>query len=272
MTDPQPLPFTKKPLLHLVYAGATLPALKPGRFEAYSTAEPREGVSFQWTLQTPQRCLGSVSFDGHRCQVAGMALPLPHELIDRTVMISPWPGQVKAAMRHHRAHLSLAYEGGSHNPIEQMIALYTLASAFQTEDLLGIINPNAWTAHPPADFLSADQIERYRHEIPFPLWVGYVRFYVNEDAFWLVTKGHHIFDVPDLAYFVEKGEDPQAIIQLFINVFHYLYAEDVFVTAGDTLEVSGSGQVLHFVEVSELEDALMGPAGTLVITHQAPKD
>jgi hypothetical protein len=153
-----------------------------------------------------------------------------------------------------------------------MAALYSLACACANEDLLGIVNANAWTAHPPADFLNPATIAAFRHEIPFNLWVGYVRFFTDEQAYWLVTKGHHIFDVPDLAYQVQPGEDPEAVINLFINVFHYLFEQDVVVTAGDTLEVSTSGKQLVFSEVTELEDVLMGPSGTLVIRQENSPD
>lgn len=273
MTDTQSIFLTKKPLLHLVYGSTSLPIITQQIPEpSITSALGGNQSSISWVQQTPSQCLGIVNFNGHRCHVAGLAMPLPHTLIDHTVMVSPWLGQVKAAMRHHRSHLSLAYEEGSHDPVEQMIALYTLAHAFETEDLLGVINPNAWTAHPAADFLSPKKIASYRQNMPFSLWVGYIRFYVDENSFWLVTKGHHIFDVPDLAAFVKPGDDPQAMIDLFINVFHYLYKEDVFVTAGDTLEVGSSGEVLHFAEVTELEEALMGPSGTLVITHKSQRN
>ena len=92
-----------------------------------------------------------------------------------------------------------------------------------------------------------------------------MRFFTDAQTFWLATKGHHIFDAPDLAYQVDPDEDPDEVIRLFMNVFHYLYEQDVFVTAGDTLEISGTGQTLVFAEVTELEDVLMGPSGTLVL-------
>lgn len=272
MTDFQPQFITKIPTLHLIYSSDNLPSFNQQALEQVGPLPSNIAHSpIIWSQRSHQKFLGAANFNNHQIHVAGLTLPLPQELINRTVMVSPWPGQVKASMRHHRTHLSLIYNAGSHDPIEQMIALYTLAHAFENEDLLGIINPNAWTAHPAANFLSAPQIASYRKEMPFSLWIGYVRFYLDDNSFWLVTKGHHIFDVPDLAYFVEPGQDPQKIIELFINLFHYLNEDDVFVTAGDTLEVGSTGQVLHFAEVTELEEDLMGPIGTLVVTPKAPE-
>ena len=56
-----------------------------------------------------------------------------------------------------------------------------------------------------------------------------------------------------------------SIPDLFINIFYYLYEKDVVATAGDTLEISQTGQKLRFSEVPEDADFLMGPSGTLVI-------
>lgn len=270
MPDSQPAypPINRQPGIHLVYASADLPT-SSARIPNWSAPET---FSLDWTEQDPQCCLGRITLNEHILHVAGLAMPLPQEVIDRTIMVSPWGAQIKAAMRQHRVHLSLVYGSGHHDPIEQMVALYQAASIFENEDLLGMVNANAWTAHPPADFTSVERINRFREEIPFKLWFGYVRFYIDHEAFWLVTKGHHVFDVPDLAYFVRPGEDADAVINMLINVFYYLYEEDVAVVAGDTLQFSGSSHQLVFREVTELVEDLMGPAGTLVIAKDAAAD
>jgi hypothetical protein len=275
MTQPQPHLPVFLPMLHLIYANTDLPTASMPRLierTPYFPTGTQEDPGLIWTLSSAHSGQGSADFGGHQLQIAGLAVPLPPDLIDRTVMVSPWGAQIKAAMRQHRAHISLVYARGHTDPIEQMIALYSLASAFETEDLLGVVNPQAWTAHPTADYLSPTKLAQFRHEIPFNLWVGYVRFYTDHQSYWLVSKGHHIFDIPDLAYYVEPGQDPDAVINLFINLFHYLYQQDVFVTAGDTLEIHGSGQQLQFSEVTELIDDLMGPSGTLVITQAKDAD
>lgn len=274
MSEPLPsYPQLNQPALHLVYAAVELPM--PGQTTLAARipdVDDQDAVSIEWKQQDPQHCLGSIRFGEHNLFVYGMANPLRQALTDQTIMVSPWQAQIKAAMRQHRSHIGLIYLGRHHDPVEQMVTLYSTASAFATEDLLGIVNINAWTAHPPADFLSPDRIDRFRCEIPFNLWFGYVRFYTDDQSYWLATKGHHIFDVPDLAYFVQPGEDEEAVINLFINVFYYLYEQDVVAVAGDTLEMRDAGQTLRFAEVTELTDALMGPSGTLVITKDSAAD
>jgi len=257
------------PAIHLVFSDQDFRILAnhalPQKIASIeSTVEP-ENISVNWSVKNPNACSGEIHFKDHRVQVAGLPAPLPKAIIDRTIHVSLWQPQIKAAMRQHLSHLSFVYNGDNPDPVEQMIALYEVAYAFGNENLLGIVNEQAWTAHPVADFLDPGKLISYRQVIPFKLWVGYVKFYVDKQHYWLVTKGHHIFDVPDLAAFVESEEDFEKIMGQFINIFNYLYNNDVVVTAGDTVEIQQTGQYLRFSEVTEYPEFLMGPSGTLVI-------
>ena len=262
-----------QPRLHLIYTTERVPLpradiLKARFASIFNTTAAATALNI--TQQDGSAFIAEIISGHHSLHIAGVPLPLPQEVIDSTVMVSPWQAQTKAAMRQHRGQIGLVYAGSDPDPVEQMLALYAAASAFENEDLLGIVNINAWTAHPPADFLHSESITHFRQAIPFDLWFGYVRFYTDDHHYWLVTKGHHIFDVPDLAAFVGPEDDPTAIINLFSNVFYYLYEQDVFVTAGDTLQISGSNQQLRFAEVTEFTEVLMGPSGTLVIEKTDP--
>ena len=264
------------PALHLVYGNPDFPKLDQDTLaKAIQEVNPKineHSIKARWVFQEIEKCLGELQFDQHMIRFAGLSTPLPQEIVDRTIHPSPWGAQIKAAMRQHQSQLSLVYAGSHHDPVEQMIALYQAAHAFSSEDLLGVLNQNAWTAHPPGDYLSPEKIQSYREVIPFNLWVGYVKFFVDEENYWLVTKGHHIFDVPDLAYFMRPNENAEEIINQFINIFYYIFEQDVVVTAGDTLEISKKGQYLKFSEVSEGADFLLGPSGTLVIEKITPDD
>lgn len=276
MTDQSQMTNPLLPTIHLIYGTPSFST--PDEEDIIGAIQPvldssfDENIQVSWTIQQIEKYLGEIQFGLHRIQVAGLANPLPQEIVDCTIHTSPWQPQIKAAMRQHQSHLSLVYRGSAYDPVEKMIALYQTARAFAGEDLLGIVNENAWTAHPPADTLSPESIRSYRQDIPLNLWVGTVKFYVDQDNYWLVTKGHHIFDVPDLAYFIHDDEEETQIIKHFINIFYYLYEQDVFVTAGDTLEIAQQGQFLKFAEVPEGADFLMGPSGTLIIEKSTPDD
>jgi hypothetical protein len=276
MTEPADQINRIFPTIHLVYGAQYL--TKPDQntlVESLHTALEKtdeNDIQIDWRYQDKQSCLGSLRFNQHTIQVAGLAAPLPQEIVDCTIHPSPWQPQIKAAMRMHQSHISLVYNGTDYDPVEKMIALYSAAHAFAGEDLLGILNEGAWTAHPPANYLSPEKIQSYRQDIPFTLWMGYVKFFVDSQRYWLVSKGHHIFDVPDLAYFVNPEDEAHQIISSFINIFYYIYEKDTFVRAGDTLEIPHSGQFLKFSEVPEGADFLMGPSGTLVIEKIDPEE
>jgi hypothetical protein len=276
MTDQLQSQRIHLPNIHLVYGTPNFPQPDTETVsdiirEVDNTSE-NENIDVTWEYQEALKCLGQVKIGPHIIRVAGLSNPLPQEVVDCTIYPSPWDAQIKAAMRQHHSHLSLVHIGNHHDPVEKMIALYRTARAFINEDLLGVLNENAWTAHPPGDFLTPERIQSYREEIPFHLWVGNVKFYVNEADYWLVTKGHHIFDVPDLAYYVTPKDNVDEILDHFINIFYYIYEKDVFVTAGDTLEISDSDMFLKFSEVPEGADFLMGPSGTLVIEKINPEE
>lgn len=256
------------PFLHLVYADPAFPA--PGQEDFAAQIRPFDAQAYtrptvDWQIRSPEKCLGDLHFGRHQVQVSGLAHPLPPEVVDRTIRVSMWQAQIKAGLRQHQSHLSLVYRGDSPNPVERMVALYQAAHTLKNENLLGVVNEPAWTAHPAADFLNREKITGYSREIPFILWIGYVRIFVDKQSYWLVTKGHHLFDVPDLAWFIESAEEEERVINRFINLFYYLFEQDVVVQPGDTLEIGQLGESFQFSEVTEYTETLMGPAGTLVI-------
>ncbi len=275
MTDQDP-DNTFTPAIHLLFSSPSPPnpdeSTLVERISALETSYAPSDIEAAWHIQEASRSLGKLRFGEHAIQITGLAAPLPNTVINRTVHVSHWQPQIKAAMRQHRSHLNLVYQGHHYDPVEKMIALYQAAHAFEDENLLGVVNQQAWTAHPPADFLSKEKITSYRQEFPFMLWMGYVKFYTDKDRYWLATKGHHIFDVPDLTYFVESEDDTAGITDHFANIFYYLYEKDVFVTAGDTLEMGKKGELFKFAQVPENSEFLIGPSGVLVIERINPED
>lgn len=269
MSETSPIdPFT--PAIHLIYAPPSLEfPTDESLAESLTINDPGldpQSIHLTRSMDNPNRFLGELRFSDHRVQIAGLPNPLPLEIINRTIHVSPWQPQIRAAMRQHRSHLSLVYAGDSPSPITQMIALYRAAAALWNENLLGIVNENAWTAHPPADFLDPDHLAAYQDHLPFILWIGYVKFYLDRERYWLVTKGHHIFDVPDLASLVTNAAEEENTINRFTEIFYYIYENDVAVVAGDSLELASSGEKLALGEVTEHPDWLMGPSGTLVVS------
>lgn len=275
MIEQTPNILERTPFIHLLFSSRDLPVTNDqsiiDRIQATGFLKNHQ-VEVIWLRQETSGFVGNLRFANHQVQISGLAYPLPHATVQRTVNTAHLQPQIKAAMRQHQSHISLVYMGESHNPVEKMIALYTAARAFSHENLLGIANENAWTAHPIADFLSPQSIAGYQEQMPFSLWLGTIRVFIDNQTYWLVTKGHHIFDVPDLAYLVQPGEEEEEIIKSFINIFYYMQDPDVFVTAGDTLTIQNTGENMRFAEVTAFEDILMGPSGTLVVEKIKPDE
>lgn len=276
MPDRQKQTYKIMPAIHLVYATPKFPTPDDveisERIVVVEDSLSQDDIAVNWEIQNSEKCIGQIRFKDHDIRVGALPTPLPKAIIDRTIHVSMWQPQIKATLRQHLSHLSLVYVGQNPDPVQRMIALYGTARGFENENLLGIVNEGSWTAHPRADFLSPEKIAGYRDEIPFVLWVGYVKFFVDKQSYWLITKGHHIFDVPDLAYFMQPGDDPDEIMKHFINIFYYIYEEDAEVTPGDTLAISGTNEFMKFSEVKEYEEILMGPSGTLVIEKISPDE
>jgi len=267
-------PFT--PFIHLLFTESALQipenTILTERLTSIEVSKDNEDVQVSWQVQNAESCLGTCRFGGHTIQIIGLAEPLPSDVVDRTIQVTHWQPQIKAAMRQHVSYLTLVYAGSHPDPIEKMLALYKFAHAFANENLVGIANAPAWTAHPIGEFLSPEKILSYRRSFPFMLWIGYVKFYVDKDRYWWVTKGHHIFDVPDLACFVGSKKESAGITDQFANIFYYLNGNDVMVTAGDTLQIGQTEAYLQFSEVPENAEYLMGPSGTLVIEATNAED
>ena len=147
-------PFT--PAIHLIYAPALLELPTDRDLTANlvicEAVESTNQVEVSRSFDSPTQFLGEVSFGLHKIQIAGLSNPLPSEILDRTVNVSPWQPQIRAAMRQHRSHLSLIYAGSHPDPVEKMIALYQVAFALENENLLGIVNEPAWDRASPSRF------------------------------------------------------------------------------------------------------------------------
>ena len=124
MTDSQDL-FT--PSLHLLFSSPTAPAPEASLLVEHIAdliASIRSSdIRASWQYHDAQKSLGEIRFGKHIIQAGGLSAPLPSEVIDRTIHVSHWQPQIKAAMRQHRAHLNLVYQGQHHDPVEKMIAL-----------------------------------------------------------------------------------------------------------------------------------------------------
>lgn len=91
--------------------------------------------------------------------------------------------------------------------------------------------------------VAAEQEELYKQQsMPFMTWTlwtgGFVKYIVDNNTVWYITKGHHLFGIPELAF---KGSPQQGefAIRVFNAFFSYLYFYHAKFNYGHTAELGG---------------------------------
>jgi len=225
---------------------------------------PRLEVEADWT--TGSLFLAALSFDDHRIEIAGFSAPMPAASVERCILASNWSADFKELLQSHLLYIVLCYEGESTDPLEQHIALYKAARLFEDENLLGAANEPAWTCHPPGligQITDPAMLPVCRQSPPLVYWTGFIKGLLGEE-YWALTKGYHLFGVPDLATVVLNQEDLQRWHEVFQEIFHYLYFEKADVQAGDALQIEDDTYLL-FEALPESHEALLGMGETLAV-------
>jgi hypothetical protein len=234
-----------------------------------------ENIQVDVQLLEADRMAAEMIFLEHKIKILGASLQLPKEVMRRCLQSSHWQRDFKKTLAGHQSQIVLSYSGPGKNPLEKMMMLYKVAYGLRHESLLGVVNEPAWTAHPILDTLKPARIRSYRDSIPFLLWFGYLKIPLTQELFWLVTKGHGVFNLPDLAFLMAQGEDLSAVMNTFFNVFYTMMGINGNVHVGDTLEVSASGEYLRFTELPDLpgfEEWRISPKSTLLLERIDPSE
>ncbi len=202
--------------------------------------------------------LADVVFEDHKISLIGIQSKVPKSVIDQSVIPSLWNADFKELIQSHNANIILKYEGESKDTIEQYLALYKVAKALFTTEMLGVINENAWTCHPVRfvkEIFTPGSINLCRTSPPLIYWTGFVQVAI-EDGTWLLSKGNYFFNVPEFAYYA-INEELIDIHQLFHEVFEYVYFQGKDLQTGDIIGLGESEyfEILDFMEeVKDLAD------------------
>ena len=183
--------------------------------------------------------LAEVNYDEHVIEVAGFPSPLPTEVMERTIYASAWSPDLKELLQSHLLNIVLSYAGSHPDPIEQYMALYKVAGIMLDESLLGVINEPSWTCHPAGvieQILDRQFLSICRQSPPLIYWTGFVRGQLG-DEYWALSKGNHLFGVPDFAYSLDYGTNAFEVNQIMHSIFDYIYFEKVSFEAGDAIRL-----------------------------------
>jgi hypothetical protein len=223
------------------------------------------------------RCeLGHVEFDSHRVRLVGFDTPLPDNVLRTTVDVIPLPEEDRESMRKHNAHIILWSVGGGKNTLERYLALYKLALALSGDQLRGVVVEEGCTATPPEvarSLMTPDMLKSIRETLPPVVFTGNLRMRDSKEGEWMVTKGHHVFGVPDFVMRVESMS-PREMAELFHTILNYAVTTDKRIAAGHTMQLADElFMKLYKYEPEPPEDAFIaGDGETLEIKLVSPQE
>jgi len=213
-----------------------------------------------------------VDFGDGRITVAGLHFTYPAQVLDGILPTCHFAAAEKQKFYSSQAHILLSYNSESATPAHiQYDRIYRVASCLFAEDenAIGIVNESAMTAHPAA---MLKHIENERADLqkgksmPFMSWMfwtgGCVKFILDENTIWFVTKGNYVFGLPELAF---KGGPNQgnSTMEIFNALFSYMYFYNAKLAVGHTADIGDLK--LKFTAVTEYKEAFEGKLGTLVV-------
>lgn len=203
-----------------------------------------------------------VAFGEHEVEVAALPAAMPEHVMERCVWPTPWPGSEKELMAGHRYQVVLYYTGQNADRVEQFLALYKTAKLLGNRPILGVVIEPAWMAHPGAianKLLEGDMLKIVRASPPWLLWTGFHVVDWGEEVYY-VSRGHHLFDLPELAIAAAELPDAQLVQQTFHDLLQYFYYGERTVIPGDVVALDESRffELEHFEALQDAWQARFG--------------
>lgn len=185
---------------------------------------------------------GVARWGDHEVAMVALNAPVREDVLARTVAVSPMPNEQRSSLMSHRAAIRLLYMRGSARPVEQLTALYQVATTLISQGGLGIVNERAALAQPTELLIEHLPIEP-GETLPILLWVGVVTFDLAEDEpherYLMRTYGMAQFDLPDLGMYNSDRSLADEVYHTLLNLCLYV------VEGGDEMQI-GSGHRADF--------------------------
>lgn len=209
----------------------------------------------------------------HVVEAAGLVNPVPGPVADRCIWSGFWRPDIKELLASHQAHLMLRYTGEAIDTVEKFIFLYKIALVFYSEVLVGVLSEPAWVSHPAnilPNLLSEEMLPVVREDPPLLYWTGFVEMEAAGENWW-VSRGHHLFNLPDFVLHKELIEDPQAVQEVFHELFHFAYFQQQPLNPGNLVAIN-EDQAYEIVPLDESLKQLGGPGETHIVHPLTPEE
>ena len=186
--------------------------------------------------------IGLAGWGPHVLKLIYYEAPVPDNIFEACVRFAQFDPQLKDDAAGHRAHALIYYSGDEIDPLEQYVALTTLATAFARLGAILVINEAGRSAFPAEALLPAagdgDLLESLR-TLPIPLFYGgFVKVEIEgQKGVWMRTFGNHLLGLPNLATHAPGHQLGNECFDLFTNILMYARAENVEFLAGQSVQL-----------------------------------
>ncbi|MCS7086627.1 MAG: hypothetical protein RMM53_12260 [Bacteroidia bacterium] len=261
-----------KPVFTLLYSSP--PAFDPAEcIKAIAQYEPLHGEpTFRAESNSMASLMGMIRFDNHAVGMVALPSPLPQSVVEQCIYPSPWDADFKELLASHLSTLILSYQGDHPDPVEQYLALSKAAACLYSPELLGVVNEPAWTCFPgdfPLQLMKPEWLGQARQSPPLVLWTGFVRIGLGDEE-WMVTRGNHLFGLPDFAM-RRLDHDPVQVHDLFHELFHYFYFAKKLPEHGDGINIDEQNFYV-FLHPHGRAEHLRGMGELFVVEEMEPEE
>lgn len=186
--------------------------------------------------------MGLIGWGDHVIRLVSLNCPMPAEETEWSIGAANYPEPLKTRARAHKCHVLLYYAGFESDPLEQYVALASVAGAMSRIGAIVVMNEMSHTSF-PAEALSKTDRGEDLHEMlrSLPLlflYCGFVKIrVVDMDGIWMRTFGAYRLGLPDLALLAADANEGTRVIELFETVFGLLRQSDTEITDGHTLSL-----------------------------------
>lgn len=214
---------------------------------------------------------GVVRYEEHEVVLIAFNTQVSDAVLSRTVGVSPMPEDQRQLLLSHRAAIRALYMKGSDSPVEQLTALYQVATALISQGGIGLLNERAALAQPVELLLNYLPLRHDDTEVPLPLWVGVVTFGMGESVdgtpqrYLMRTYGLEQFGVSELGIYLADRSIADDVYDVLLNFGLYL------VEGGDKLNVAPGhraefrSQTYLFTDPDQQGVEFASPTGLLLL-------
>ncbi len=213
---------------------------------------------------------GMVRFGEHTIVMIALNAPVRRELLERTVVVSPMPDDLRREMLAHGAAIRLLYTGGATHRVEQLRALYHVAGALLSQGGIGLLNERAALALPAE--LAAQYLPNLGSASPpISLWVGAVTFHLDDAGaarpYLMRTYGMEQLDLPELCIFMQDHSLADDAYHTLINICLYIVEGGSSLRIGVGDRADFNNRTYLFTGPGANREELASPAGMLLLVE-----